>query len=191
MAKIFCLIGETCSGKDTIFKKLLEKDKTLTPIVTYTTRPMRETEKNGREYYFVDRKVFNKLKYNNKIIEYRSYKTVHGSWLYFVVNDGQIDINSDKKYIVISTLEGAKKLKDIYKNDVFIFHIWVNDETRILRAFAREMNTNQDYIEMCRRFVSDNKDFSQERFVELGIADNKIINDSIPNCVESLLKLLK
>ena len=55
MGKIFYLMGKSSSGKDTMFKKLIE-DKTLglKTIVGYTTRPMREGECDGVEYFFVD-----------------------------------------------------------------------------------------------------------------------------------------
>ena len=55
MAKIICLLGKSCSGKDTIYKKLLADESLgLVPFVTYTTRPMRAGEQEGREYHFTD-----------------------------------------------------------------------------------------------------------------------------------------
>lgn len=190
MAKIFCIVGSSCSGKDTVFHRLLATDKTLTPIITYTTRPIRPNEKNGKEYYFVDKKVFKKLKTNNKIIEYRTYKTVHGDWTYFTANDGQIDIHSNKKYIMINTLEGVKKLKEIYKNNLVVIHLCVDDRERLLRSLSREMNGNEDYVEMCRRFVADSKDFSVENFAKLNIRDIRVENVSIPDCVQEVLRII-
>lgn len=190
MAKIFCIVGSSCSGKDTVFHRLLAADKTLTPIITYTTRPIRPNEKNGKEYYFVDKKVFKKLKTNNKIIEYRTYKTVHGDWTYFTANDGQIDIHSNKKYIMINTLEGVKKLKEIYKNNLVVIHLCVDDRERLLRSLSREMNGNEDYVEMCRRFVADSKDFSVENFAKLNIRDIRVENVSIPDCVQEVLRII-
>lgn len=191
MAKIYCLVGESSSGKDTVFRRLLDKNKNLTPIITYTTRPIRPKEKNGKEYYFVDKKVFSKLKNNNKIIESRIYKTIHGNWIYFMANDGQIDINSNKKYLLINTLEGASKLKELYHDDLVIIHIWVEDSVRILRAFAREMNGKNDYVEMCRRFVTDNKDFSPENFMKLGLNENRVENENIVECVDNIIDIIK
>lgn len=52
MAEIFCILGKSASGKDSIYKKLLE-DPTLdlTPVIPYTTRPMREGEREGVDYH--------------------------------------------------------------------------------------------------------------------------------------------
>ena len=55
MGRIFCLMGKSSTGKDTIYKELLEEKKLdLHKIVPYTTRPIREGEKNGEEYFFTD-----------------------------------------------------------------------------------------------------------------------------------------
>ena len=53
MGKIFCVMGKSATGKDTIYQRLLhKKELNLQKIVPYTTRPIREGEEHGREYYF-------------------------------------------------------------------------------------------------------------------------------------------
>jgi hypothetical protein len=191
LAKIFCIVGASCSGKDTIFQRLIDVDKTLVPIITYTTRPIRQKERNGKEYYFVDNKVYHKLKNSDKIIEYRSYKTVHGTWYYFTANDGQIDIKSDKTYIMVNTLEGVQKLQSIYPNNLVVIHICVDERDRLLRCIAREMNGNEDYVEMCRRFVADAKDYSINNFNNIGIPHIRVQNECVQDCVDEIRKIIK
>ena len=54
MGKIYVLLGKSASGKDTIAKKVMKKmEGQLHPIVPYTTRPIRDGEENGKQYYFV------------------------------------------------------------------------------------------------------------------------------------------
>ena len=63
MAKIYVLMGKSATGKDTIYKKLLERDNLhLQEVVTYTTRPIRENETEGMEYHFVDKSFFKQCK---------------------------------------------------------------------------------------------------------------------------------
>ncbi|MCR5581232.1 MAG: guanylate kinase, partial [Pseudobutyrivibrio sp.] len=82
-------MGKSSSGKDTIFKLLLErKDLELNRIVSYTTRPIRSIEKPGDEYNFVSIEEKDKLLESGKVIEIRKYDTVHGPWFYFTVDDG-------------------------------------------------------------------------------------------------------
>lgn len=62
MGKIFCIMGKSSSGKDTIYKNLLEREELgMKRIVLYTTRPVRAGEKNGEEYFFVDQEKYEEL----------------------------------------------------------------------------------------------------------------------------------
>ena len=55
MGKIYCIMGKSSTGKDTLFKKILgDESLALKTIVPYTTRPARAGEKNGVEYFFCD-----------------------------------------------------------------------------------------------------------------------------------------
>ena len=113
MGKIFYLMGKSSSGKDTMFKKLIEdKSLGLKTIVGYTTRPMREGECDGVEYFFVNEEKMCSLEAEGKVIERRSYNTVHGIWSYFTVDDGQVDLNSNDKYLLIGTLESYEKVRN-------------------------------------------------------------------------------
>ena len=81
MPEIAFIMGKSSSGKDHIFKALIE-DETLglSTITMYTTRPMRAGETDGVEYYFVDDNKACEFEKNNKIIEMRKYQTVYGEW---------------------------------------------------------------------------------------------------------------
>ena len=121
----------------------------------------------------VDEDEEERLSKEGKIIERRSYDTVYGKWDYFTVNDGQIEVSEgqDKCYIVIATLESFARLKDFYKNvKVVPIYIYVEDGIRLLRALERERAQKvHRYDEMCRRYLGDMKDFSDEKLKECGI----------------------
>ena len=85
-------MGKSSSGKDTIYKKIREKLPQLKRITPYTTRPIREGETDGVEYFFVDEERLNELKEKERVIEVRSYNTKCGIWTYFTADDGQIDL---------------------------------------------------------------------------------------------------
>ena len=110
MSKIFYLMGKSASGKDTIYKKIKEQMPELKTIVIYTTRPIREGEKEGVEYHFVDDDKLQEFQNAGKVIELREYNTVHGIWKYFTVNDGQFD--AEDNYIAIGTLESYKGMRE-------------------------------------------------------------------------------
>ena len=187
MGKIFCLMGKSSSGKDTIFKEVNEdKELNLKPIVSYTTRPKRINETDGVEYFFIDKNQLDKYKEENKVIEQRVYHTVDGDWYYCTINDKQIDLDKDN-YLLITTLESYKSLKDYFGEDkVYPIYIDIEDGIRLERALDRERRqASPNYDELCRRFLADNKDFSLENLSNLDI--NKFyINEDLKQCINSI-----
>ena len=95
MSKIFFILGKSCSGKDTIFRRLKEnKELNLNTVVGYTTRPMRADETDGIEYFFVDEERLKELERAGKVIECRHYNTVHGVWSYLRADDRQVSLHA-------------------------------------------------------------------------------------------------
>ncbi len=171
MGKIFCVIGKSSSGKDTIYESLLEdKSLELNRIIPYTTRPIRDGEEEGREYHFCTEDDVQKLDAAGKIVEMRQYHTVYGLWKYFTVNDGNIRLK-EEDYLLIVTVEGYVMVRDYFGEDrVIPIYIEVEDGQRLLRAIAREQEQDiPKYEEMCRRFLADSKDFSEENILAAGI----------------------
>lgn len=171
MGKIYCLLGKSSSGKDTLFKMLLEESGlALKTIVPYTTRPIRVGEQEGVEYHFVTEETQKKLEAEGKIIELRAYDTICGVWKYFTVDDGQIDLATDN-YLVIGTLESYVKMRDYFGAEKLVpLYVEVEDGERLLRALTRERAQKEpNYAELCRRFLADSVDFSAERLKAAGI----------------------
>lgn len=171
MGKIYCMMGKSSSGKDTLYRMLLEdSDISVKTVIPYTTRPMREGEKQGREYFFCDEKELSALQKAGKVIELRAYNTVHGIWNYFTADDSQL-ADESQNYLLIGTLESYLKLRDYFgKERVIPIYIEVEDGVRLQRALARERNqTEPKYEEMCRRFLADAADFSEEKIKAAGI----------------------
>lgn len=171
MGKLFCIMGKSASGKDTIFRRLIGDERlSLKKVVPYTTRPSRKGEENGRDYYFVSEDKYEKMCRERRIIERRTYQTVNGPWHYFTADDGQIDL-SEGSYIIIGTLEAYVQICRYYgKENVIAIYIEVEDAVRLERAFLREKSQKQpNYAEMCRRFLADCEDFSEEKLQEADI----------------------
>lgn len=189
MGKIFFILGKSCSGKDTIFKEIKENNELdLKTVVGYSTRPMRENEVDGKEYFFVSRDRLEELQNDGKVIEVRHYNTVHGVWSYFTVDDGQIDLDKDN-YLYIGTLESYEQMRDFYGEDVIVpIYVEVEQGERLRRAVLREIEQSEPkYEELCRRFLADEEDFRDEEINRLGI-EKKYYNDTLDRCVEEIVK---
>lgn len=179
MGKIYCIMGKSSSGKDTLYKMLLEDtDIKINTVIPYTTRPMREGEKDGVEYYFCKEERLHELQAAGKVIELRAYNTVHGIWNYFTVDDHQI-ADEEKDYLLIGTLESYLKIRDYFGKDrVIPIYIEVEDGLRLQRALDRERSQSEPkYEEMCRRFLADAADFSEEKLSEAGITQRFVNQD--------------
>lgn len=187
MGKIFYIMGKSSSGKDTIFKKIREHVPELKTIVLYTTRPIREGETNGVEYYFTDEKKREELEKEGKLIESRTYDTVHGKWTYFTADDGQIDLTKNN-YLVIGTLVSYERMKEYFGEEALEpLYIEVEDGERLMRALLREKNQEKPkYAEMCRRFLADTEDFSEENLKRCGIT-HRYQNRDMEECIEEIV----
>lgn len=192
MGKIFYLMGKSSSGKDTIFKELLKGSEELRTIVPYTTRPIRSGEQEGVEYYFTDEAGYQKLSEAGKVIEQREYHTVYGIWRYFTVDDGQFVPGGDMDYVMIGTLEAYRSMQAYFgRENVLPVLIELDDGVRLKRALEREMQQEKPgYEEMCRRFLADSTDFSEEQIKAAGIA-RRFYNDSLEHCLEEIRAYIK
>ena len=186
MGKIFYLMGKSASGKDTIYKKVKEQLPELKTIVIYTTRPIREGERDGVEYFFKTEDEFHQLQQEGKVIESRTYQTIHGPWIYFTVDDGQFD--REDHLVAIGTLESYIQLRRYFGDEKVIpIYVEVEDGLRLERALERERKqTKPKYEEMCRRFLADSADFSEEKLEEAGIT-HKFLNVDVDKCVKEIL----
>ena len=187
MGKIFYIIGKSSTGKDTIYEKLLVKyPDVLKQVVMYTTRPRREGEIDGVTYNFVTEEYYNKIKEQGLIIESRVYDTVHGLWRYFTVDDEQIDLEKGN-YLISGVLESYVSTKDYFGRETVIpIYVEVEDGERLSRALKREKKPgNRRYAEMCRRFLADTDDFSEEKLKAAGI-DKRFENKDLFKCMSEI-----
>jgi guanylate kinase len=182
-------MGKSSSGKDTLYGRIVN-ELGLIPVVLYTTRPVRDNEREGVEYHFVDDAAFERMKENGTVIEYRIYDTVYGKWTYFTAADS---ISLDKgDCIGIGTLESYEKIRRHYGDKVVVpLYIEVDDNIRFLRAVEREKKQSMPkFLELCRRFVADSSDFSEEKLEKAGITF-RFDNSSTPDeCFSEIKKYI-
>lgn len=179
MGHLFYICGKSATGKDTIYEELCGRTELhLHPLVMYTTRPIRENEADGREYFFVDPERLAELERAGKVVERRDYQTVYGIWSYFTVDDGHLDFEK-QDYLAIGTLESYRQIREYYGAErVVPIYIEVEDGLRLSRALKRELKPqNRKFEEMCRRYLADQADYSEEHLAQAGIT-RRFCNDA-------------
>ena len=191
MGKIYCVMGKSSSGKDTVYKKLKEQYKEFRLIVPYTTRPIREGEKDGVEYYFVDPEQFRAMKEDGKVIESRSYNTKCGIWTYFTADDGQIDLSA-ADYLLIGTLVSYQALREYFGEEAIVpVYLEVEDGLRLARALERERRQEKPKdAEMSRRVLADEEDFSEENLIKSGITE-RFGNEDFTECLNKIQRYIE
>ena len=190
MGKIYYVMGKSSSGKDTIYKRLVQNHPEFHAVVPYTTRPVREGEQDGVEYFFVDEGRLKEMQDAGQVIEVRSYDTKCGVWTYFTADDGQIDLKQND-YLVIGSLVSYQALRKYFGAEALVpIYIEVEDGERLRRALEREKGQSvPKYAEMCRRFLADAEDFSEENLKEAGIT-TRFINGELESCLEEIEKYI-
>lgn len=192
MGKIFYLMGKSATGKDTIYSRLKgDESLGLKSVVLYTTRPIRAGEKEGVTYHYCDEAFFHEQERGGKVIESRVYPTMLGPWYYFTVDDGQIDLGR-YSYLVIGTLESYAGMKAYFGDNVMVpVYLEIDDGERLRRAWSRECDQkNPRFDEVCRRYLADEADFSEEKLTELGI-NHRFCNDDVDKCCDRVKLLIR
>ena len=192
MGKLFYIIGKSSTGKDTIFQSLLENEELeLKSLVLYTTRPMRAGETPGVQYHFTDEAGLDRLEAEGRVIELRAYQTVHGVWKYFTADTEATDLQRHN-YITVGVLESFQAVRKYYGADrVVPIYIEVEDGERLQRALDRERAQEQPrYAELCRRFLADSEDFSEERIRAAGI-EKRLCNRDLKECIEEITSFIR
>lgn len=193
MGKIFYIIGKSATGKDTIYEYLLGREELgLKPLIPYTTRPLRAKEKEGVEYHFTDEAGLEKLAAEGKVIELREYQTIQGIWKYFTADDAHLDLERED-YLGIGVLESYRKIREYFGPErVVPLYIQVEDGLRLERALKRERKQEHPgYEEMCRRFLADQQDFSDEKLREAGILRRFSNDGEREACMEELQEYIR
>ena len=156
MFKIVALIGEAGSGKDTIMQRILALSPlAFNEIISCTTRPMREGEIEGVNYFYLTPEEFAGKVLNGEMLEATSFN----DWFYGTSYDS---LRSDCINIGVFNPDGIRAMSGIPGVEVEVFRIVCSDKIRLLRQLNREENPNVD--EIVRRYKADKEDFFDLEF---------------------------
>lgn len=180
--KLICLVGATASGKDSLLASVV-KETEVTPIISTTSRPIRNCEVDGREYNFVTNEEMRKMLNEDKFIEVRAYNVKPMETWYYGITKESIDLNSNNTYIGIVDIEGLAKIRGYLKENNIedsLISIFVNcsARTRLKRALEREEDMTDEQIkEVCRRNISDMDFVVKYKNECMFLLNNENVND--------------
>lgn len=131
MYKMIAIIGEAGSGKDTLMNKVIYEAgpapaSIFHTLISCTTRPPRDYEKEGKDYYFLDNETFAGYVLENQFLEVAEFN----NWFYGTLKS---ELSSDKINIAVLNPEGVENLllhKDI---ELKVFYLDVKGKIRLIR----------------------------------------------------------
>lgn len=198
---LFYITGKSASGKDRLYKELLKKfgENTgtgpdagihLRPVVRYTTRPIRTGETDGVQYHFTTEAGLDIFRKAGRIIEECTYQTAAGPWTYATVDYGIDPRTAD--YLAIGALAPYIKLRDYFgQRSVILLYINVSDRELLTRSINRESEQETPhYKEICRRFLADSSDFSEEKLAEAGVVRRYDNNGPFEDCLAEIARTI-
>lgn len=154
--KLVAICGKAGAGKDTFLRRLVEHSNSkYHEIVSCTTRPPREKEVDGINYYFLSNEEFAEKVLNGDMLE----ATVFNDWCY---GTALSNLDVEKINIGVFNPTGIEIISQNDKLDLLVFYITATDKNRLIRQLNREENPNIE--EILRRYTTDKSDFEELDF---------------------------
>ena len=176
------LVGKTCSGKSSV-AEILRTRYGYERIVTYTTRPPRENERNGVEYHFISQEEFERLKSEDFFFETTSYDVASGETWYYGTPKYALKNGS----CIVMNPEGMKKVKKMLDPDAYdIKVIYLNTSEAMIWNRLRQRGDSSD--EASRRIDSDALDFeSIDNYYDVAITTDSHNPEEIASIINAVI----
>ena len=168
------------AGKTSICKKVISLDKKISLSVSYTTRPKRKSEKDGKDYFFVSKEKFEVLKKKNFFIEFAN---VFDHWYGTPKNFIENNLNNGEDVIFDIDWQGAQKLSDFSKNDVVSVFILPPSNKELHERLKKRA---EDSVETVSKRMSKARS-EISHWIEY---DYVLINHNLMDCSVEVLNIL-
>lgn len=174
------LSGPSGAGKDTILDKLKESTFTFDKTISATTRAMRDGEKDGVDYFFIDKTTFEEKIENGEFLEYTVY-----SGNYYGTLKTEVERLVDKGGCILLKIEveGAGNIRKAIPDALSVFIVPPSIEELERRLRGRNTETEESIQKRLKEAIK-----------ELARADEYdyiVINDNADICTEQVIKILE
>lgn len=176
MNNLIVISGPSGSGKSTLIRRLLQKHGEIVFSVSHTTRPRREREIDGKDYYFISVDQFKQMIANDEFVEWAEvYGNFYGTGYREIETKGKAGYN---QFLALDIdVQGARNIRQKYPEALFIFVIPPSLEelqNRLLKREKKEDDNTRKRLEIARQELNEygiydyivvNKDLDQAFFI--------------------------
>ncbi len=180
--KLIIISSPSGAGKTTLCKLLIKKMKNVKLSISYTSRNKRLNEVNGKDYYFVSKTKFEKLKEQNFFIETaKNFNNLYGSPFR--------NINNSRKRneLILFDIDwkGARNIRKHYnKTNIIDFFILPPSKSELKRRLIKRGRDNNEEIKLRLSYAFDEmKHYKEYRYV--------LINENVQNTVNHIKKIIE
>ena len=172
--------GFSGAGKGTLMKELLKRYDNYALSISATTRAPREGETDGKEYFFVTKEQFEKMRDERKLIEYAQYvNNYYGTPKEYV----EQKMAEGKDVILEIEIQGALNVKKQYPDAILIFVVPPTAAELKRRLVSRGTETEEVIVSRLKRALEESE--------EMEAYDYILVNDTVDQCVEELHHLIQ
>lgn len=172
------LSGSSGVGKNTVMNELFARNKKIKPFVSYTTRNMREGEKDGVNYHYVTKEQFQELRNKGKFCE---VEEIHSNFYGSNFDDIYSGLSGENIVIKDIGVEGAINLRRLFKNNDNVVTIFLTAPKDVL--IERLQNRGEQQIELrMKRYDYEHTFLNQYDYV--------INNDNLENTIAKIFEII-
>lgn len=178
--QLIIISGTTCAGKGTVVKELLKRNANLAVSISYTSRPQRDGEINGKDYFFVTSEEFEQKIAHNDFLEYA--KVQYGMYYGTPKEEVKKLLAQGKDVILEIDVQGAKQIKEIFPETILIFIMAPSMSEVKRRIKARGKENNKQIIERFKVAYNELNEINKYNYV--------VVNDEVENAVKKIEAIL-
>ena len=180
--KIIIISSPSGAGKTTLCKMLLKKIKNIILSISYTSRSKRLNEVDGKDYYFVSKEKFSKLKKKNYFIEScNNFNNYYGSPIKNIKKANLLNNN----ILFDIDWKGARKIRKKFRKndiiDIFILPPTVKELRK--RLIKRGRDTKKEIALRLSYALEEIKHYNEYDYV--------LINQNIHNTLKDIIDIIK
>ncbi len=172
---LFIISAPSGAGKSTLFKLVLERLNDIKPSISYTTRPMRENEQNGVDYFFIPDEEFDNMIREDKFVEWANVHNYRYGTPKEIIRD---QIASGEDLLFDIDVQGARSLKDEFPDSVLIYVLPPSFQVLKDRLLQRNTDSEDDITLRMENAIKE--------IEGIAIFDYLIINDDLNKALKDL-----
>ena len=179
---LIVISGPSGVGKDTVVQRMQERGMPFHFVVTANTRPKRDNEVDGKDYFFVSKEEFARMIEENELIE---YAIVYSDYKGIPKQQVREALASRKDVVMRLDVQGAETVRKLAPEALLIFITTESEEELVRRLKARKTETSD---ELALRIATARKELKRVEAFDYVIVNHDYKLDETVDIVASIIK---